>query len=180
MIKKFLISISKTSAGTTATINRARKVKVFREAAREGFEEQAKKMKETSSKKFQKPTLGQKFRIKIPDIDRVKMDPRSIIAVITDIKDEEFYELATKLGKLKALYTRKQFTLCKENLLSIEEVGTEEISVREVVNKLALVGGQGFRKCICSKKCTTKMCLCKSANLPCNSKCHNSQPCCNK
>jgi len=63
------------------------------------------------------------------------MDPRSIIAVITDIKGEEVYELATKLGKLKASYIRYQFTLCKENFLSIEEVGTEEISVREVVNK---------------------------------------------
>jgi len=155
-------------------------VKVFREAAREGLEEQAKKMKATSSKKFQKPTLGQNVRIKIPDIDRAKMDPRSIIAVITDIKDEEFYELGTKLGKLKALYTRNQLTSCKENFLSIEEVGTEEINVREVINKPSLVGGQGFRKCNCSKKCTTKMCLCKSAKLLCNSKCHNSQPCCNK
>jgi len=173
-------AFSKTPDGTTATISRAQKVKVFREAAREGLEDQAKKMKATSSKKFQKPTLGQNVRIKIPDIDRAKMDPRSIIAVITDIKDEEFYELGTKLGKLKALYTRNQFTLCKENFLSIEEVGTEEISVREVVNKLSLVGGQGFRKCNCSKKCTTKLCLCKSANLLCNSKCHNSQPCCNK
>ena len=79
------------------------------------------------------------------------------------------------LGKLKALYTRNQITLCKENLLSIEGVGTEEVSVREVVNKLSLVCGQGFRKCNCSKKCTTKTCLCKSANLLCNSKCHNSQ-----
>jgi len=78
-------------------------VKVFREAAREGLEEQAKKMKATSSKKLQKHTLGQNVRIKIPDIDRAKMDPRSIIAVITDIKEEECYELATKLGKLKAL-----------------------------------------------------------------------------
>jgi hypothetical protein len=95
------------------------------------------------------------------------MDPRSIIAFITDIKDEEFYELGTKLGKLKALYTRNQFTLCKEIFLSIEEVGMEEISVREVVRKLSFVGGQGFRKCNCSKKCTTKMCLCKSANLLC-------------
>jgi len=76
-------------------------VKVFREAAREGLEEQEKKMKATSSKKFQKPTLGQNVRIKIPDIGRAKMDPRSIIAIITDINDEEFYELATKLGKLK-------------------------------------------------------------------------------
>jgi len=130
-------AISKTPDGTTATISRAQKVKVFGEAAREGLEEQAKEMKPTSSSKYQKPALGQNVRIKIPDIDRAKMDPRSIISVITDIKDEEFYELATKLGKLKALYTRNQFTLCKENLLSIEEFGTEEIRVREVVNKCA-------------------------------------------
>jgi len=138
-------AISKTPDGTTATISRAQKVIVFREAAREGLEEQAKEMKATSSKTFQKPTLGQNVRIKIPDIDRAKMDPISIIAVITDIKDEEFYELATRLGKRKALYTRNQFTLWKENFLSIEEVGTEEINVREVVNKVSLVGGHGFR-----------------------------------
>jgi hypothetical protein len=135
-------AFSKTPNMTTSTISRAQKMKMFREAAREGLEKQAKKMKATSSKKFQKPTLGQNVRIKIPDIDRAKMDPKSIIAVITDIKDEEFYELGTKLGKLKALYTRNQFTLCKESFLSIEEVGKEEISVREVVKKISLVGGQ--------------------------------------
>ena len=59
-------------------------MKVFGEAAREGLEEQAEKMKATSSKKFQKPTLGQNVRIKVPDIDRAKMDPRSITAIITD------------------------------------------------------------------------------------------------
>ena len=68
---------------------------MFGEAAKEGLEEQAKKMKSTSSKKLQKPTLGQNVRIKIPDIDRAKMDPRSIIAAITDIKDEKFFELTT-------------------------------------------------------------------------------------
>jgi len=51
-------------------------VEVFGEAAREGLEEQAKKMKATSSKQFQKPTLGQNVRIKLLDIDRAKMDPR--------------------------------------------------------------------------------------------------------
>ena len=43
-------AISKTPDRTTATISRAQKVKVFREAAREGLEEQAKEMKATSSK----------------------------------------------------------------------------------------------------------------------------------
>ena len=50
-------AISETPDGTTATISRAQKVKVFGEAAREGLEEQAKKMKSTSSKMFQKPTV---------------------------------------------------------------------------------------------------------------------------
>jgi hypothetical protein len=86
---------------------------VFGEGAKEVLEKEAKKMKATSSKKFQKPTLGQNVRIKIPDMERAKMDPRSIIAVITDIKDKEFYELGTTVGKLKALYTRNQCTLCK-------------------------------------------------------------------
>ena len=89
---------------------------MFREAAREGLEEQAKKMKATSSKKFQKPTLGQNVRIKISHIDRAMMDPRTIIAIITDIKDEEFYKLATKLGKLKVLCTRSQITLHKKKI----------------------------------------------------------------
>jgi hypothetical protein len=89
-------AFSETPDGTAATISRAEKVKVFREAAREGLE-QAKKMKATFSKKFQKPTLGQNVRIKIPAIDRAKMDRRSIIAVTTDIKDEGFYELGTNL-----------------------------------------------------------------------------------
>jgi len=56
-------AFSKTPEGTTATTCTAQKVKVFREAAREGLEEQAKKMKATSSKKFQKPTVGQNVRI---------------------------------------------------------------------------------------------------------------------
>ena len=51
----------------------------------------------------------------------------------------------------------------RSQFLSIEEVGTEEISVREVVNKLSLVGGQGFRRCNCSKS-VPRRCVC--ANQP--------------
>jgi hypothetical protein len=82
-------------------------VKQFREAAREGLEAQAKKIEVTSSKKFQKPPLGRNVRIKMSDIDRAKMDPRSIIAVITDIKDEEFYELGKLFTNLP--YAKKFF-----------------------------------------------------------------------
>jgi hypothetical protein len=66
-------AFSKTPGGTTATVSRAQKMKVFREPAREGLEDQAKKMKATAFKEFQKYAVGQNVRIKIPDIDRAKM-----------------------------------------------------------------------------------------------------------
>jgi hypothetical protein len=72
-----------------------------------------------------------------------------------------------------------QFTLCKENFLSIEKVGTEEISVREVVRKLFFLLSDKD-----SENATVQRVyhedVCKSADLLCNLKCHNSQPCCNK
>lgn len=57
-------------------------------------------MKTAFSKNFQTPTLGEKVRIKLLHIDRAKMDPKSITAIITDIKEEEFYVLGTKFCKL--------------------------------------------------------------------------------
>jgi hypothetical protein len=45
-------AFSKTPNMTTATISRAQKVKIFREAAKERLKKQAQKMKATASKKF--------------------------------------------------------------------------------------------------------------------------------
>jgi hypothetical protein len=47
--------------------------------------------------------------------------------VIIDIQEDEFYWLHTMFGKLREIYTRKQFTLCKEKFLSIEEIGREDM-----------------------------------------------------
>jgi len=119
-------AISKTPGETTATISRAQKVKVFREAAREGLEERAKKMKATSSKKFQKPTLGQNVRIKIPNIDRAKTEPLS-----QTLKTKNFMNLLLSWVNLKRCTQETNLPY----FLSVEEVGTEEISICEVVNK---------------------------------------------
>lgn len=54
----------------------------IREAARENLEIQAKKMKKMSNDKFPDAQVGQNVRVKVPDVDRSKIDPKSIIAVI--------------------------------------------------------------------------------------------------
>lgn len=166
------------SETVTATAGRAKR---FRIAAREGLEKQAKKMKAVSSGKLEKPVIGQNVVIRNPEIDKSKIDPKSLITVVTDIKDDEYYELGTKVGKLAGLYTINQFTVCKETFLNIEDVATDKtVSQRAAIKQLSLVGGQGFKKCNCLQKCITNRCLCKSSKLLCNSKCHSSRPCCNK
>lgn len=138
-------------------------------------------MKAVSCGKIEKPIIGQNVIIKNPDIDKSKIDPKSLITVVTDIKDDDYYELGTKVGKLAGLYTINQFTVCKEKFLNIEDVATNKtVSQRAAIKLLSLVGGQGFKKCNCLQKCRTNRCLCKSSRLLCNSKCHSSRPCCNK
>ncbi|KAJ4445039.1 hypothetical protein ANN_06838 [Periplaneta americana] len=91
---------------TLRTSYRVEKVKRFREAAKEGLEMQAKKMKAAICNKIPKLSVGQNVRIKVPDEDRAKIDAKSIIAVVINIQDDEFYQLGTKAGKLKRTNTR--------------------------------------------------------------------------
>lgn len=170
-----------TQSEEDAIPKKIKSVQRIRTKAKLNLETQAEKMKAKSSNKYSNIKIGQNVRLKIPDIDRAKTDPKSIIAVVIDVKDNEFYQLGTKIGVLKQLYTQNQFTSCSEDFIKIEEVVKEkEVSLREVVGKLSLTGGQGFKKCNCLKKCLSKKCACKSSGLLCNSKCHNSTPCCNK
>lgn len=159
---------------------RARQIEYFRKGAIEGLEKQAKKMRATSDKKFVKPAVGRNVTVKIPDVDRAKLDPKSLIAVVTDVKDGGFFELGTKSGKLNSVYTVNQFKLCTDNFMSVDDVPDKTVSLRAAANKLSLVGGQGFKKCNCSQKCVTNRCLCRASNMLCNSRCHKSQPCHNK
>lgn len=156
-------------------------IQTIRTKAKVNLENQAEKMKTMSADKYSNVEVGQNVRLKVPEIDRAKTDPKSIIAVVIDVKDNEFYQLGTKMGILKQLYTKNQFAACSEDFIKIEEIVTDkEVSLREVVGKLSLTGGQGFKKCNCQKKCSTKKCTCRSSGLLCNSKCHSSNPCCNK
>ncbi|GFU47827.1 hypothetical protein NPIL_680271 [Nephila pilipes] len=93
-------------------------------------------MKIASTKNFPKPSHEQNVKIKLSDIDRSKIDPKSVLVFKAGINDDEFHVLVTKFGKLKLLYTGNKFIYCKENFLNSEELATDEINVREVVKKL--------------------------------------------
>ncbi|XP_067138747.1 uncharacterized protein [Centruroides vittatus] len=157
-------------------------VVIIRNNTKFSLKKQDEKMKAMSVDKYPNVKIGQNVRLKVPEIDKAKTDPKSVIAVVVDVKDNEFYQLGTctKIEVLKQLYTQNQFTSCPEDFIKIEVVKCKEVSLREVVTKLSLTGGQGFKKCNCLKKCVTKKCACKSSRSLCNSKCPDSSPCCNK
>jgi len=79
-------------------------------------------MLRTSKQKFQPANVGETVRIRVPDVDRSKIDSQNILAVVFDIVDNDFYKLATKNGVINRLYTRNQFSVCKDNLISITDV----------------------------------------------------------
>ncbi|GFS95536.1 KRAB-A domain-containing protein 2 [Nephila pilipes] len=64
--------------------------------------------------------MHMQVRIQVPDVDRRRTDYRNVLAVVVGIEDSDFYKLANENGTLKQLYTRNQFEICKEKLLSID------------------------------------------------------------
>ena len=122
---------------------------------------------------------GDNVAVPIPSVDRGRGDPRNILGVILYRVERDQYKIAVKSGILKGLYSRNQFDLCPQKLLTLDHVDQEQsVSLRSVVIAESATGGQGFTKCNCqgSKKCKTNRCY--KARLQC--RCHSSLNCPNK
>jgi len=64
-----------------------------REEAKEWLERQAKRMKLQSYMSHPPALQGYNVRVKIPDVDRSKCDPQSIIAIVLEKTTDGFYHL---------------------------------------------------------------------------------------
>ncbi|XP_022177516.1 uncharacterized protein LOC111038638 [Myzus persicae] len=118
-----------------------------RAAARMGLELQAERMLRSSKQKFTPAKPGDTVRIRVPDVDQGRMDPQNILAVVVAV-DNEFYTLGTKESVLNQLYTRNKFAVCKENILTPEEVATDQsVSLRKASTSISQTGGQGYLRC---------------------------------
>ncbi|GFT54299.1 KRAB-A domain-containing protein 2 [Nephila pilipes] len=102
-----------------------------------------------SNLKFPAGKFGDTVKLRIPDVDRARRDPRNLLAAILEIQNEEFYQLGTKQGRLSQLYARNQFTICEEKFILLDDVSDLAISLRECVRKTSLSGGQGYQRCLC-------------------------------
>ncbi|CAH0730445.1 unnamed protein product, partial [Brenthis ino] len=155
-------------------------IKKNKEKAIEGLQAQADIMKQLSDQKFPPIAIGKTVTLPIPSFDRAKGDARNVLGIIQDKTDDGLYRVGTKHGTINTLFSRNQIKECKIKFLKIEDVPDVRLSLREISAKDSKFGGQGFIKCHCNKKCSSKLCKCKRSNVLCNSKCHNASPCQNK
>ena len=134
-----------------------------------------------SVERFAPALVGDTVMVPVPEVDRGRCEFRNIKAVVVDCQPNALYRLGTKSGLLKQAYSRNQFTPVKEKFLEVSDVPQDkEISLREAARGESVGNGQGFFKCGCKTGCITGRCKCKSNNVLCNSRCHNSLSCKNK
>ncbi|XP_028128149.2 uncharacterized protein LOC114324478 [Diabrotica virgifera virgifera] len=136
-------------------------VRKKRKLALTNLEKQAEKTLKFSNSKYPSAKLGNTVRIRVPDVDRARSDQRNLLAIVTEITEKKLYKLGPKYGILNQLYSRNQFTVCKEKFISIEEIPDTEISLRECARKSSNCGGQGYSRCGCKGGCKSDKCKCR-------------------
>ena len=91
--------------------------------------------------------LGDNVAVPIPTVANGRGDPRNTLGVIMDVTDKDQYKIAVKYGVLKGHYSRNQFDVYPQTLLTMNDVNTESmISLKEAVVCQSASGGQRIRE----------------------------------
>ena len=118
-----------------------------RQASRVCQLQQAERMVKRSRLDLGHGQRGDNVAKPIPLVDRGRGDSRNILGVILDRSENDNYTLVTKHGILKGAYTRNEFELCPQKLLSLSEMNcVKHVSLREAVILGSQSGGQGYVK----------------------------------
>ncbi|VDO13679.1 unnamed protein product [Brugia timori] len=159
--------------------SRKRQIDTQREGAKCGQEEQAQKMLALSNAKLPPIDIGSNVVIRVPDVDRGRLAPRSVLAVVCEVNSSGLYKLGTKEGHINRLYARNEFSIADSDFIDIADVPSISLSLR-TASMHASGSQQGFISCSCQRYCIDKKCKCKKNGIKCGSKCHNNSSCKNK
>ena len=106
--------------------SRQQEICARRKRAREAQAQQAERMVKRSRIDLKAGEIGDNVAVPIPMVDKGRGDPRNILGVILDRNENDLYRIAVKEGVLKTKYTRTEFTLCPQHLLTIDDVNTTD------------------------------------------------------
>jgi hypothetical protein len=89
---------------------RKSRINIEREDAKPGQEQQAQKMVSLSNSRLPATDIGTNVVIRVPDLDRGRLAPRNVLAVVVDVNTSGLYLLGKKEGILERLYARNEFS----------------------------------------------------------------------
>ncbi|XP_025264624.1 KRAB-A domain-containing protein 2-like [Camponotus floridanus] len=101
---------------------RKNSISVERECAKSGQKQQAQKMISFSNSKFPKVDIRTSVAVRVPDVDKGRVAPRNVLAVVAGINSSGLYQLGTKEGLLERFYARNEFIVAESNFIQLQDV----------------------------------------------------------
>ena len=129
-------------------------INIEREGAKSGQGQQAQKMVSLSNSRLPAVYTGTNAVVRVPDLDRGRLAPRSVLAVV-DVNSSGLYLLGTKEGLLERLYARNEFTTADNNFMEAHDVPSSPLSLRSA-SMITSGSKQGFVCCHCKRYCIDK------------------------
>lgn len=146
---------------------------------REGIQQQAERMLQRTVRKYPDALIGSNVKIKIPTVDRTRIDFSNLLGVVMEVKgDFPMYKIGTKIGVLQNYYNRKDLTIISEVFLLVADVPDKIVELRTAASDASLFGGQGMALCNCRSNCGSNTCGCRKKGLNCTSSCHKKNDSC--
>ena len=108
------------SFGVKITCNlcvRKNRIDIEREGAKSCREQQTKKTVSLSNSRLPAVDIGTNVVVRVPDLDRGRLAPRNVLAVVVDVSSSGLYLLGTKEGLFERLCARNEFTAADNNLI---------------------------------------------------------------
>ena len=143
-------------------------INIEQEGAKSGQEQQVQKMVSLSNSKLPAVDIGTNVVVRVSDLDRGRLAPRNVLAVVVDVSTSGLRLLGTQQGLLERLYARNEFTTADNNFIEAHDVPTSSLSLRSA-STITSGSKQGFVSCHCKRYCIDKKCKCRSKNMKFNS-----------
>lgn len=103
-------------------------IKINKEKAIEGLDDQINVIKQLTGQKFPPIEIEKSVTILIPSFDRAKGDVLNVVGVKKDNTVDGFYRVGPKNGTINILFSRNHIKECKENYSS-ENVHKELVNI---------------------------------------------------
>ena len=109
---------------------RKNRIKIEQEGAKSGQEQQDKKKICPSNSRLPAVDIGTNVVVRVTDLDRGRLAPRNVLAVVADVNSSGLYLSGTKKGLLQWMNACNEFSTADNNFIEAHDVPSSSLSLR--------------------------------------------------